>query len=262
MNLPCSMGHAADGSVRCITNTPVTSTTSRFGDPGCQTPVASSPAACPRVPVVLKGAVGCPSRIVVRRGGDRLQPTYGKTVVLGSGDGGVSNECRASPESGYPIGDELPPSSFPPGTDTLLPGPGRLHQRLYTTSVGSQRTPRALDDKLGVDCSAVRAEDDRMRCLPADAAGISGYFADAGCQVALAYTSTGACFVPYARSPERAVCRPRNTIFKLGPKHGGPAYQVKAGVCTEIVPATGFDYYPVGERVPAETFVELVEVVR
>jgi len=130
----------------------------------------------------------------------------------------------------------------------------RLKAQALVGSDGSRTPMPAMHDtQLDVDCTYALAADGVQRCLPVDAAPISGY-AEGTCTMALV---SSACPLFGYTSALGAQCPRRRSVYAIGsPVVLTGAFYVKNGTsCSGIAVPAGVTFYAVGGEMAPQSFV-------
>jgi hypothetical protein len=170
-----------------------------------------------------------------------------------------------------PPGPAGPPGAAGGGTANSLYVPGSQLSLSQTTRYLGQdgsalnAQPAGLhDDTFKVDCAVTIAADGELRCLPAPALSMVGYFSDAACRAPLAVDLGVTCSVPafIETSLAGAACgadgyraSPRR-VFQRGPLYSGtPLFSGSPSACVASQRVPAWSYYFVGAEIPANSFV-------
>jgi hypothetical protein len=178
--------------------------------------------------------------------------------------------------SGYLVGSELPPETFPTLRRVTREGQRIVFDSLEdaTGSISLPPLPKTLfepslyDTELGNHCLLARAADDKSRCLPSEFANWSLFFADPLCSEPIfpALPQPRGAFLSSVAWSGRAryglsSVVGRTHIFALGATHSGAVYTLTQGVQAVCEPvATDLELLEATEMAP-ETFAEY-ELVR
>lgn len=189
-----------------------------------------------------------------------------------------SDDPAASPAP--PVADGgVDPAETGPTTDaadggTATPGAPkrgtRLAPQFRETSDGLSELVGMVDTALGnVPCTANRAEDGVMRCLPGDTPYLHGggaVFADATCATRLAVVNAGCPTKPsFALQFAGSGCENHATVFDVGAQHTTQIYEMTnppdPTSCAPIASDAKKAYYVVGAKRAATDFVKLTQRV-
>lgn len=132
----------------------------------------------------------------------------------------------------------------------------RLRAEVYASADGARQWHGWFDQQLQTNCTVTTAEDDVLRCVPVGASYGTTTFADNGCTQGLA-TSVPACEAP----PKYAVTQGTGcatVVHELGTKVAAPTtvWSTQGGGCQPTTPISTVDYYLVGAKTDATTFVK------
>ena len=230
----CTFQLDREGTLRClprIDGRPFAIGQRYFADAGCSSPITAlyqPPLATPTHVVFPEASVGCGSGFRYFQVGADMNLGEGSTIYYRDQAGSCVATTSYSYYRYFPVGAEVPPSSFVPGTESFDEG-GRLRVRRVTGDDGSSvcDPSRIADASLdGGTCNRERGEDGQMRCLP------EGYSRtqvanNTSCSPAVDAAQVQASCdrgLDYARQPAFA-CNARYRVRPLGAQIAGPYYQ-------------------------------------
>jgi hypothetical protein len=206
---------------------------------------------------VTSDASGCSAVVQVFPVGPPLTQLYDSSL------GSTCHPVTVPGLTGYAVGTEVPPATFP--TSRVLDAPGRLSRRGY--GVGAEwrwDSDEVFDTTLGRGVGPSVASDGSLRwrpytdvLLPATQGyGTTWYFSDAACTKRLANTRAGPCQAQLlARLPSSGCgAATAYAVLPLTP-YSGQAYERRGpdGFC-EAQTTDGGPLYAIGTELPPSTF--------
>jgi hypothetical protein len=159
------------------------------------------------------------------------------------------------------LGDEAPPGEFVEVTVDRIARGKRLELRTRRAGETTLADGTFWDTVRGSWCSAERASDGVLRCLPfgEDVAPEPSYWLDAACtgQALGVIESAAVCAPKLIRRLDDSACPPRVRLFAAA-AHAGALYRRNdQGACEGVRPNPGFVAFAAGAEVPATDFAEL-----
>lgn len=252
----CTWAETSDGT-RCVPDT--VRGDASYLDASCQQPVVvyrngpgSDPCAAPPSFFGVYDTVTCAASGATTSTLAHLyalgQPTTPAQIYLKSG-----TVCMAAPLSNavvYPVGGELPLSTFVKATASMETGTGRFAHTLLTGDDGSVAVTGVYDTELGTSC-ALQLSGDHAVCAPNYQEFPSSEYSDAQCQSGVA---SATCPSEQFITTRDATCQRNLHVNALAAEVPATTlYLGNATTCAATTPRPGFRVQSIGAEVPVAT---------
>jgi hypothetical protein len=260
LDVDCTFAFDSGGVERCLPFDAYGSPGASYSDAKCTQPVAVFDVGVPIPPWVQAPALPFACHV-----GPRYLPVGADVAVteLYRSSGGTCESVGVigATQLAKTLGPAVPDSTFVAATETRQePREKRLSANVRYAEDGSRQVTSHLDLERGADCNPRLHTGDGYACVPDDLAYIQTFYANAACDVPVAY-HPGYAHQTCGRAPKLIQFSKPNytdTYFEVGTQLIGTVYRGPGSCKAYVSPGDGeATYFNVGDAVPWSSLPQL-----